>query len=95
MQNRAVADRAVFADIERKANVGVQRRAFLDIGARADANAFVVAAQRRAEPHAAILAEHDVADDAGVGRDPESARGGQNRAAFVEGVNGHRGGLRR
>ena len=46
-----MADGAVFANIQGKSHIGVQRAALLDIAARADADALVVAAQRRREPN--------------------------------------------
>ena len=57
MQDRAVADRAVLADLERGAHVGVQRDEILDVGARADDDRLIVAAQNRAEPYADVAPE--------------------------------------
>ncbi len=93
VQDRPVADRAVFADVEGKAHIGVQRATLLDIAARAEADALVVAAQRRPEPDSAILPERDVADDVRVGRDPEAAGRRQNRANAAKRVNRHLNGL--
>ena len=62
-----MADRAILADDQRGAQIGVQGRAFLDVGARSDRNALVVAAQGRAKPDPDILAKRDVADDARIG----------------------------
>ena len=63
VQHRLVPDRHVFGNRQRKARVRMQDRAFLDVAARADRNRLVVAANRRAEPHARVLLEHDLADD--------------------------------
>jgi hypothetical protein len=70
----------------------MQSATFLDIRAGADRYRFVVAAQRRAEPNPAILPQNDVADDAGVGRDPIAILGRQPRPAVVKCVNRHDGG---
>src|SRR5262249_20664298 len=77
VQARAVADGDVVADlggvlVERD----VDHRAVLNVGARADADRVVVAAQHRAEPYARQRPDLDATDDdragrdEGVGRDP-------------------------
>src|SRR5271154_6728227 len=93
VQDRIVPDRAILPDIHGKAHVGMQHRILLNVGAGAEENPLVVAAQRRAEPDAAVVAQHYVADDVGVGRDPESVRRRQRRPAVIEGVVGHCGWL--
>src|SRR5260221_5052238 len=65
MQDDVVADRAVLADRERKAAVGMAGRIVLHIGAFADLDPLIVAAQHRAEPDAGLLQKPHLADDIG------------------------------
>ncbi len=90
VQDHVVADRAVLADLERKAHVGVQRAELLDVRPRADDDRLVVAPQHRAEPYADVAPEPDVADQAGVGGDPVMTLGRQLRAAAFERIERHR-----
>src|SRR5262249_17017981 len=52
VQNDVMADGAVLADNKRKAEIGGTGRTILNIGALADLDPFIVAAQHRAEPDA-------------------------------------------
>jgi len=53
------------------------------------ANPLIVAAQDRAEPDADIEPDDDIADHAGVGRDPEEALRRQRRPAAIERIDRH------
>jgi hypothetical protein len=54
-----VADGDAATDDERKARIGMQDGAFLDVAFSADRDRLVVAAGDRAEPDAGALAERD------------------------------------
>src|SRR5439155_26571865 len=62
VQDDLVADGSVLADRERKAAVGVAGRIVLHVGAFADLDPLVVAAQHRAEPHAGRIQKAHLAD---------------------------------
>ena len=74
VHHRLVADRDARADDERKARIGMQHGAFLDVAFVADRDRLVVAARDRAEPDAGPLAERDPADQRGFGRDVGRSR---------------------
>ena len=61
----------------------------LNVGARADVDRLIVAAQDRAEPNADIEPDHDIADHAGVRRDPEEAFGRRRRPTAIERIERH------
>ncbi len=89
VQDRVMADRALFADRERRSYVGVQRAGFLNVGARADVDRFIVAAQDCAEPNSDVEPKHDIADHAGVRRDPEKAFRRRRGATTIERIERH------
>src|SRR5690606_9993560 len=70
MQHDLVADGHAFADRQRKAHVGVQHAAILDVGVLTNVDKLVVAAQHGVEPDAGAGLEADLADQTGVGSDP-------------------------
>ena len=74
-----MADRAIGADVERIAHVGVQHAVFLDVRARADGHPFIVAAQHAAEPDVGVFLQRDAANQLSVGRDPIAAAWRQAR----------------
>jgi hypothetical protein len=87
MQHGHVADRHVLSDRERKAWVGVQYRAVLNIAVGADGDEVVVGAHRAAEPDGRSRLDNDVADDAG-GFGNECGRI-DLRSVFTESIDGH------
>jgi hypothetical protein len=93
VENGAMADGAALADRERKAHVGVEDAMFLDIAARADGDALIVAAQHGAKPDADFVAERDLADHARIGRNPVSISGRNVGPKAVERVQGHGGSI--
>ena len=64
-----MADRHVLADDRLVVLGDVEHRIILHVGARADPNRAVVAADHRAEPDAGFLPNHHVADQDRGGRD--------------------------
>ena len=89
VQDHVMADRAVPADRQREAAVGVAGRIVLHVGAFADLDPFIVAAQHRAEPDARRTQEANLADDdGGVGNEVVSVRG-QIGALSVQFVDRH------
>ena len=84
-----MADGAVFADLEGIADVGVQNASLLNVAARADPDRLIIAAQGRAEPDADVFAQMHVADDVGVGRDPEPPVRRQARRLSFETIDRH------
>jgi hypothetical protein len=79
MQNDAMADRAVRPDDERKAHVGVENAVLLNIGAGADRDPLIVAAQHAAEPDIGVLLQRDAADDVRAWSHEEPAGGRKAR----------------
>src|SRR5579863_4402420 len=63
VQDRIVADGAVFTDRQRIPGIGVQRGIILDIAAHPDLDPLVVAAQHGIEPDAGAALEPYLADD--------------------------------
>ena len=90
MQHDAVSDGAIVTDGQRRSHVRMHDGVFLDIGARADGDPFVVAAQDASKPHARLVAEADAADDGCVWRHPESAGSGKFGRLPVERIDRHR-----
>ena len=74
MQHRFVTDRAPLAYFDGKSRVGMKNAVFLDVAAFANDDRFIVAANRCSEPNGYAALDDDVADHAGVRRDPEFAR---------------------
>src|SRR5579883_2567702 len=62
MQNDAMADGDALADRHRLSGIGMNDAVILDIGARADGDPFIVAAQHRAEPDAGAGHQTDLSD---------------------------------
>jgi hypothetical protein len=89
MQDGMVADRDIRAHRQRDAGIGMQHRAFLDVGAGADHHRVVVAADDGAEPDADILAQGDAADHMGIRRHPVAAGLRQGRHQVVQRIDGH------
>ena len=69
MQHHLVTDGHVPADVERKAGVGVEDGAFLDVARLADADRLVVAAGDGAEPEAGLVADDHFAHQGGLAGD--------------------------
>src|SRR5262249_26477410 len=68
VQHHVVTDHAAAADRKRKTRIGMQRRVVLDLGALADLDPLIVAAQHSAPPHADLGLEAHTADhDRGFG----------------------------
>ena len=86
VQDGVVADGAAGADRQRRAHVGVQQCAFLDVGPLPDIDELVVAAQDSAEPDAHIDAEAHTADHMGVRSDPVPSLAGTFGSNVVEAV---------
>jgi len=89
MQDRVMADCAILTDGQRKAQVGVQQRSILHVGAGANENLLGVAAQNGAEPDRHIGFEPHLADDLRARRDPEPAITWENGLDAIERVNRH------
>ncbi len=66
VQDDVVANGAALADGQRKPGVGMKRAVVLHVGALADVDQFVVAAQHRTEPHAGIQTQPHIADHLGA-----------------------------
>eukprot|EP00913_Durusdinium_trenchii_P008294 g7791.t1 len=90
VDDRVVTDRAIAADPCREARIRMDHDTFLDVGAGANRNRFVVATQHRTEPDADILAQFHLADDVCVRRHPVAVLPGQRRPEFSEGIDRHR-----
>ena len=73
MQHSFVTDRAPRAYFDRKPWIGMENAMFLNVAAFANDDRFIVAANRRSEPDGYAAFNDDVADHAGVRRDPEFA----------------------
>ena len=82
VQNDIMADGAVGADHERKAHVGVEDAVVLNIGARADGDPFIVAAQHAAEPDIGVFLQLDAADELRARRHEDSGRRRAGAARF-------------
>jgi hypothetical protein len=89
MQDCVMADGAVLTDGQRKAQVGVQQRSILHVGAGANEYFFDVAAQDGAEPDRHTGFEPHLADDVRARRDPEPAVAWENGRDAIECVNRH------
>ena len=70
MQHHHMADRAVGADGQRHADIGVKHRTILDVGVLADGDRIIVATQRRVEPDAGVLLQDHTPHHAGAFGDP-------------------------
>ena len=71
MQHRFVTDRAPLAYFDGKSRIGMENAMLLYVAAFANDDRFIVAANRRSEPDGYAALDDDVADHAGVRRDPE------------------------
>src|SRR6266540_3955133 len=89
VHDHIVADRAVAADRERKAGVGVAGGIVLHVGAFADLDPFIVAAQHRAEPHAGRIQKAHLADHDGGICDEIVSVSGEFRPLSVEFIDRH------
>src|SRR5262249_50821566 len=82
-------DGAVLSDRERKAGIGVTDAVVLDVGALAELDPFIVAAQHRTEPDAGAALQAYLADDSrGIG-DEIIAVGGKIGPLPVQFVDRH------
>ena len=73
MQHSFVTDRAPRAYFDRKPRIGMENAMFLNVAAFANDDRFIVAANRCSEPDGYAAFNDDVADHAGVRRNPEFA----------------------
>ena len=89
VQDDIVADGAVVADRQRKAAVGVAGAIVLHVGAFADLDPLIVAAQHRAEPHAGRIQKAHLADHDGGICDEIISVCGEFRSLSVEFVDRH------
>src|SRR6185369_343012 len=88
MNHGLMADGDVLPDVEWKARIGMQHRAFLHIAGRAYGDGLVVGADYRPGPHAGSFAENHAAYEGGLGRNEGAGR--NLRDIVVELVDGHR-----
>ena len=88
VEDGAVADGAAGTDRQRRAGIGMEHAEVLDVGAGAEADALVVAADHHAEPDADLFAQFDIADDLGAAGDKAEA-GRQRGREAIEREDGH------
>ncbi len=82
-----MTDRAILTDGQGKAQIGVQQRSVLHVGAGANENLFEVAAQNGTKPDRHPGLEPHLADDVRAGRDPDPAITWENGRNAIERVN--------
>jgi hypothetical protein len=74
---------------QRKARIGMQYRAFLDIAARTNANGFIIAANGSAKPNADIFGQDHMPNHLRIWRHPKAPLARGFRDQIIKRVKGH------